>query len=165
MTQDEKEKLLAGMRAAIKEDNRVREAPYDGVRGTLLDWVPRPVCIEFDRQRDRVLSHQWAKDNPQFVDKAVSWIHDESVFITAPGPQTRYGMPPDLLDCLEHLAYVKACIALGEDEGTRVLTGLSASDLKQGRAMPEGRKTGVQSRLEKSKERSVRIIAAEIELK
>lgn len=128
--------------------------PYDGVLGTLPQWIPKNFHIEFERTRDTLLQDGYAATEIQhFMDKIVEI---EQIALANPNdpPEMHYVMPPKIYEAVSTLAMFQKAVRLGEGQGLAYLTDTRTAGLiTTGKQRSEQQKSFREARQKLDKEK------------
>ena len=98
---------------------------YEGIAGSLLNWVPEPFRNEFVRRRSNLLS-EYSLDELRDYLKAYTDARFNSVGSCRTGFRTASYYPIDIEDDLDFLCHLRHCVKLGVIEGLKLLAGTAA---------------------------------------
>ncbi len=114
------EETVAKLKQVIDEHTQLCEAEYDGVLGTLPEWVPDSNQKEFQDSRNQLLEHYSHSQILHWIESHISHR------LTGELPECSYGQKfimPDARYNISVLALIKKAVLSGKKKGLGLLAG------------------------------------------
>lgn len=126
---------LEAVEAALNECNRRDEQPYDGIVGTLPEWVPQPFHRDFHFIQVKLLSE--LKQSEDDIRRYIKVYEQEDSF-----QSMLSSIPIRVFDYIGPLWKYKRAVEAGREEGLKILLGdKAAEEIAKGKRAAEAQST------------------------
>lgn len=131
---------LEAVQAALNECNRRDAQPYDGIVGTLPEWVPQPFHRDFHFIQGKLLSE--LKQSEDDIRRYIKVYEQEDSF-----QSMLSSIPIRVFDYIGPLWKYKRAVEAGREEGLKILLGdKAAEEIARGKRAAERQSTRAKKR-------------------